>query len=496
MSDSHPDGVARRRLVDELRKALGDPLTFGSWANIQDDHRKVDLEWRPDFEPGWGKPRYITRVLDGLPDEEVLALAQRVRERFPERGGFWLKDALSWLETNGIARVSELTRRSLGKALDGWRLHPSESPREVMDRFGHAVDSRRFEYATDGSICTVQEVFDLQDVFVLLTPAGRSSGQLPEPRPPKVTRATHLMLLEGYGFRGWPDARLFAFVEFLVHPAVRQGDEQYRLAQTITRVLLADGFELAESGHVSGHPIFKVRPAVGGVAGRPKNLIFASSGLKPELGFVDAINNDVVILKHAEHCLIFEDPIGPDGLRWTRLVEWWAARQMLDASDTSTRKRFGSRLGQSLGSPPERRLFNAYFRIFQPRLRDALPALIPQVYLHYDPVTLRELRARCEDRRFDVQRMDFLLLLPNGVRVVVEIDGQQHYSTGSGVAAKPSPAEYARTTRADRRLRLAGYEVYRFGGHELRDDEACAKVVDEFFTQLFERHHVDASPSP
>jgi very-short-patch-repair endonuclease len=238
--------------------------------------------------------------------------------------------------------------------------------------------------------------------------------------------------------------------------------------------------------------VFTVRPITDGVAGRPKNLIFASTGPKPELAFADAVNNDIVILKHADHCLVYDEPIGESGLRWHQLVEWWSAREGLDPKEASTRNLFGERLVKSLASEPERRLFKAYFKIFRPLLGDALPALVPQVYLHYDPLTLRELRERGDARRFDVQRMDFLLLLPHGVRVIVEIDGQQHYSTGPEPSAKPSPEEYARTARSDRHLRLAGYEVYRFGGYELRDESTCVSVIEEFFTRLLGRH--DKSP--
>lgn len=202
------------------------------------------------------------------------------------------------------------------------------------------------------------------------------------------------------------------------------------------------------------------------------------------------MNNDIAILRHGEHCLVYDDLIGESGLRWSTLVEWWAAREGLDPAESSTRRGLADRLLKSLDSEPERRLFGAYFKTLRPRFAESLPALVPQVYLHYDPMTLRELRARGDQRRFDVQRMDFLLLLPHGIRVVIEIDGQQHYSTGTGPAARPSPEEYARTVRGDRYLRLAGYEVYRFGGHELRDDEGCSEAVNEFFTRLFRRHQL------
>ncbi|WP_218220340.1 hypothetical protein [Nesterenkonia sp. Act20] len=60
------------------------------------------------------------------------------------------------------------------------------------------------------------------------------------------------------------------------------------------------------------------------------------------------------------------------------------------------------------------------------------------------------------------QRMDFLLLFSSRHRVVIEVDGKQHYASGD----KASPALYSEMVAEDRRLRLAGYEVYRFGGAE------------------------------
>ncbi len=40
----------------------------------------------------------------------------------------------------------------------------------------------------------------------------------------------------------------------------------------------------------------------------------------------------------------------------------------------------------------------------------------------------------------------------------------------------------------DRQLRLRGYEVYRFGGHELSDSAAGAVLLRDFFTRLADRH--------
>jgi hypothetical protein len=42
----------------------------------------------------------------------------------------------------------------------------------------------------------------------------------------------------------------------------------------------------------------------------------------------------------------------------------------------------------------------------------------------------------------------------------------------------------------DRQLRLAGYEVYRFGGAELSGN-AGERLVEDFFTNLFAKHRVE-----
>jgi len=81
--------------------------------------------------------------------------------------------------------------------------------------------------------------------------------------------------------------------------------------------------------------------------------------------------------------------------------------------------------------------------------------------------------------------MDFLMLLPNSVRVVVEVDGKHHYADNNGAA---SPHAYAAMMAADRDLRLAGYDVYRFGAYELGGEVG---VVADFFERLFTLHRVD-----
>jgi very-short-patch-repair endonuclease len=272
-------------------------------------------------------------------------------------------------------------------------------------------------------------------------------------------------------------ARFAALLEDTVHPLARSGEEQLQTVAALNLVLARDGFELAQESELSGHPIFAFRSLLRGVSGRPKNLIFASRGPKPEIGFADAINNDIVILSGEESCLVYDRPINSNGILWSELVAWWSG-----VTPGANAANLGARLQESLASDAERKLFATYFKAYRSVLGEALPALLPQVYLHYDPAVVKTLRRRLPLPR---QRMDFLLLLPGRQRIVLEVDGQHHFSEND----HPSLKVYSDMVSADRELRLAGYEVYRFGANELVGDGAESRIAD-FFKKLFRLHRV------
>lgn len=216
-----------------------------------------------------------------------------------------------------------------------------------------------------------------------------------------------------------------------------------------------------------------------GVDGELKNLIFAADGPKPRIVLKDAINNVIEIVDGADRCLVYDRPLPPDGLTWGELVGWWTSGMPGSSGDHESAARdLYRRLSRSLGSPAETVLFQAYAARYGGPDGDATPALIPQVYLHYDPYTSREL-ASMQGQELPRQRMDFLLLLSQRRRVVVEVDGQQHYSE----EGRPSPKRYAEMVIEDRRIRLAGYEVFRFGGWEMSRPDA-KDAVNRFFDAL------------
>jgi hypothetical protein len=226
--------------------------------------------------------------------------------------------------------------------------------------------------------------------------------------------------------------------------------------------------------------------SVRGVDGQLKNIIFASTGPKPRIVLQDAINNVIKVEENAEYCLVYDRPLSEAGLTWAELVDWWRAENGLgDQDELDVGRSLYLRLAESLDSPPETTLFRTYCERYGPAKEGwGLPALLPQVYRHYDPRTRRERGGRPPGLMRE--RMDFLLLLPRGVRIVLEVDGKQHYAE-ENIA---SPRLYSEMVSEDRRLRLRGYEVYRFGGYELTAPGA-ADMLRRFFDELFATYEVE-----
>lgn len=210
----------------------------------------------------------------------------------------------------------------------------------------------------------------------------------------------------------------------------------------------------------------------------PKNLIFASTR-KPDLRLGNALDNDIEVMSDPMDVLIYDRPIGSSGLLWRDLQAWYAQTHGIEESQAkkSLYRRLEGCLPKS--SPPQALAFTSFFKTFTTAIPE-LPVLLPEVWFHWDPQTV----SRRGKEALLRSRMDFLLLLPGGARVVIEIDGKHHYSDTDG---RSNPRLYAEMMAADRALRLVGYEVYRFGVHELQQPNA-EEVLIGFYRALFDRY--------
>lgn len=470
--------------LDTLREQIGQVISGNVKAydvpaacvrfGIQDKVEESDAE-----EAFRSKRIYVrTRILP-WPERELLALAAAVLREYASEE---LADTVSEMTVHAEHRVTTLVRRDVLKVLGSLGALFGDLP--VIDClsevFGTAI---------------IQD-----DAFRRL---GRHSlhGRIVQHYIRNATDWSHEQLLIECGVLACSQTRFFALLEKLLHPMTRRDEQQTQLASAIGEVLRRDGFTVMQTRAESGYAVFGVIRAQSGVAGAMKNLIFASVGEKPELIFRDALNNDVEIVKHADKVLIFDKPLPSSGmLLWRDLEAWYAESQRI--SDlVSAKEQLFRRLRRAVygtRSPGELAIFQGYYERFGASLGDRLPALIPQVYLHYDPYTRRQ---RGDEHFLSRQRMDFLLMLEQGVRIVIEVDGRHHYGAPDPRTADQyiaSAQRYAEMAQEDRQLRLMGYEVYRFGGYEFVDVDMEQRVVGpnskrsvtEFFDRLLARHGI------
>lgn len=304
----------------------------------------------------------------------------------------------------------------------------------------------------------------------------------PKPEPMREAIANSIAQLKEYD--------VAAFCVRLGLAAQREGEEPFRSKRVYVRARLRE-LELPELMTVARAVLTEWdddtlqdlvdRAGVGGVAGELKNIIFASNGPKPKIVLRDALANTIEITEGASTCLVYDRPLPEEGLTWDALVDWWAEGALDGANPQVAGHHLYRRLHESLESDPEHLLLKTYAQRYSGASGGGQPALLPQVYLHYDPYLRRD-----PERRPGAvvrQRMDFLLLLPGRRRVVLEVDGRHHYAERNGAA---SPQLYAQMAREDRRLRLAGYEVYRFGGDEFTVPDGGKAMLENFFTQLLD----------
>lgn len=195
-----------------------------------------------------------------------------------------------------------------------------------------------------------------------------------------------------------------------------------------------------------------------------KNLIFGVSKKKPDIRLKQVIDGEIEVV-NSDDMLVFDQEIG-DSLLYKQFDEWWEDNKS-KYSWYKVREQLQER---------ELKVLNYYRKNYRDENN---PVLIPQVYLHYDPKSKSE-RKNCtfnEDLIF--QRMDFLMLY-NGRRVIIEIDGNSHITS----LGEADIVKYAKQLEYDRVMKFLGYEVFRIGNSEL-DTETWETTLKNFFDNLY-----------
>lgn len=300
------------------------------------------------------------------------------------------------------------------------------------------------------------------------------------------------------GILDWTDEQFLFFCKEYVSPVFNrfEYDEetgervnlQPKCVEAINRYLKDCGYELRNARKFGDRCEYELINLTG-VKGKIQGIVFAAKH-KPDILFTDFLNQDVEIPSNPDEYLYYDINIGSGGLKWKELKQWY------EESHANLGISFIDRLMQSVNncnSPMEPKLFKAYLDIVN-ELGENIPAILPQVYLYYDSKVQKERLKKI----FEHQCMDFLLLISESQRVVIEIDGIQHYAFDEKIKipSRQYPVQiasvdrYASMVAAQREMTLAGYEVYRFGGKELYNTEEADILIKNFFKELFQKHGV------
>lgn len=377
--------------------------------------------------------------------------------------------------------VPERVRRELAAALQIADIVVDQKRFEaLLDRWWVLGDLGPFEDVFAGDASTLAEMFGPSSTQHLLRKQIRRHV-FDNPGDWSVEE-----LLDELGAFDAIDSRFVRFLEDLVsHANLLRVENQQQVVNTLAPLLRqADGLELREVDTDGGYPVFRiVSPQA--IHRPPKTVIFGSQ-LKPDLRVSDTVNNDLDIVD-AKGALVYDQPIGPTGLQFGDLAAWWQ-RTRPDPAGEEARHSLYRRLFNAIPdkSPPQQRVFNLYHRLHSEHL-DAMPALLPEVWLHWDPKTVQQRGPQA----LLGQRMDFLILGPNNQRIIIEVDGKTHYTDSHG---RPSPQVYAQNTRYDRTMQLRGYTIYRFGAIELDTDTDAEILLAQFFSDMFHQHNIASRP--
>lgn len=198
-----------------------------------------------------------------------------------------------------------------------------------------------------------------------------------------------------------------------------------------------------------------------------QTIVFASDG-KPDLVLQDVPNSQLADVKGA--ALIWRTQITDKGLTVADMLHWWRSNHR---ADDGLYRRFSD----CCQNNDERSVLDFYYQtLVKMREKCELPALLPQVWLSYDPLTREQ---RYGKPALDRQRLDFLMYLPGRRKVIIEVDGIYHISKGDGRACLET---YSKGLAADRGLMAKGYAVYRFGANEIQRD--ASEVLGQFFNDI------------
>ena len=310
-------------------------LTIYTHRELAEACEDLGLPKPPDEKSGSKRDR-VNQSFHDLPDSDLPMVAERILA--------------------GYLQVSDLTRNEIQDVLWADRA-AHEIPKQTRREIAQALELRDLVYSPDRFSALLSRLWvlgsDSLSFFTGVDTSLRANIEQHVYRNPGDWTTEDLF--EQLGVFDASNMRFAMFLEGLVSADVIPDEPvQRRIVNTVNPHLRSVGTELRETGIDGGYPIFGVVSTQSARIGQPLNVIFASK-TKPDIRFLDAINNKIEVLESIDDVLAYDRQIGGDGILWRDLQAWWKDKQKL-TSDTEAKKSLYQRLKRSLpdNSPPQR----------------------------------------------------------------------------------------------------------------------------------------------
>ena len=193
---------------------------------------RFGLEPGEENEAFSSKMQYVMRRLERLSDENVFMVAKSVVQDFPDDK---LQAAIEIIEKEGRL-VSDITRQHLAEALDEFSLAGKDDLLDLLRKHWPSIDQTESYRAFDQTMA--------DDIY-------RHAVQNDDWSNAKILRCGEFLTCS--------QAKLFRFLEDILHPIRRDHEEQEHIVAELNPILRRDGYCLTASGRISGYPVYRVR---------------------------------------------------------------------------------------------------------------------------------------------------------------------------------------------------------------------------------------------
>jgi AbiJ-like protein len=307
----------------------------------------------------------------------------------------------------------------------------------------HAVGPGRVGVDHRGEIAQPPATDLVKRHWVLLSPEWSF-----EPKDPYEPVVRHMFRFPGdwmtveffkaIGVLNGGDRRFALFLEGLLSGSVNPREARQReMAAAISPILARAGLKITESGSSDGYPAFTI-VAAGNRPCPAQLILFASRHGKPALRLRDVLDQSIEVLTGDDTVLAYDVPVSDRGLTWRDVESWWSHRKGISAD--RAKLELWRRLVTVCAdvSPAQHALLVTYYDYAKDH--DPLFALLPEVWLHWDPVSRRQ---RGEDA--------FLINAWTSRYCCLDSDGSCSTSMGNSITRPPladrAPVSTARPPR-------------------------------------------------